>query len=531
MIRLISISALILAAVGPAWSQVQISQTGRQLDSNYMIGGRGFNAPSAIVPESAYSSNLYITGQITGGQSFRGRTFSYGGFQYSSIPYAASDQLRLTLPSQTLDDFTRDSVGLQRIVSGRTYQPQPYTSPYRQTITSADVSRNLNLPGRNTIREYAERQDLTEQLYESTMQAYVPLSSRIRSDLRVDIPSQPEAETPAWAVRLGQASRVESSLLFGAIESEDEAVALQQMLLEGRLMRQQQAQQPLEALQVDPNAPPLISGSQVVDPSDPNDDYARYREMIEQQQGIVENEDVYLDLMRKLEQRMMPRNIARMPSSAPATQPGSGVAVLEAPPDQPLLVEQTDGELVIRALGGNRRDLSNVQLRRADELLAEGRYYDAAALYETAMTYHPSNPLPALGSGLSYFAAGEFLRAGQRIAAALRMFPPQMEARVDLAGMTDGDVVNARLAELAEGVESGDIAAGTDTLLVLTWVNQNLGREDAARRWARQLQANVPEESILSTYVTYVLTGERPTPPATESDSAGEAGSENDLQQ
>jgi hypothetical protein len=196
--------------------------------------------------------------------------------------------------------------------------------------------------------------------------------------------------------------------------------------------------------------------------------------------------------------------------------------VQQPPPGQTQQVETQQGQVVLHALGGARQDRLNRLLRRADSLLAEGRFYDAAATYDAAGRLAPANPLPAVGASLAQLGAGEFLRAGRTLGGALRVFPAQMEVRVDLQSMLGAETIDARADELREGLETGQVAATESTLFLMSYLAGNRGDQEQARRWARRLDERVEPGSVLQAYVDYVLTGRRPGDPAPQESAAGE---------
>jgi len=145
---------LILIVAGPAAAQVSRIQNGRALDSNYLIGARGYN--SIRRANRALDGNLLVTGQVAGGYHFRG-----------DVGYVGSDQFRGELPSAGLDNFIRGSAGLDRLTSGGSYGPGAYYSSQRTVLGASRISKGLNAPGSSMpLRTYvppAQYRQLEEQ--------------------------------------------------------------------------------------------------------------------------------------------------------------------------------------------------------------------------------------------------------------------------------------------------------------------------------------------------------------------------------
>jgi len=120
-------------------AQVRQIPGGRALDANPMVGSGGYNVSARTYRIN--QGNLIITGNVTGGRAFRG---------YS--PIRDSSQLLLDLPSSTLSNFVRDSVGVNDVLAGRTFEPRPYFDP-QQTVTNVGaIQAGLNRPGTSVPR-------------------------------------------------------------------------------------------------------------------------------------------------------------------------------------------------------------------------------------------------------------------------------------------------------------------------------------------------------------------------------------------
>lgn len=175
--RLLIRVTVVIFLVGPAsYAQVRQVQDGRALDANPQVGSGGLNfaRPQPLLPDA----NLYVTGNVTRGASFRG---------YQAVRDFSS--ISITLPSDTLARFRRDTVGIEDVIGGPDlFLPQPYFSP-RSTITDfGAIEAGLNLPGSSIPRSpnIVPRQDL-QRVQLSPLDT--PLDSRL-------IPFDPLQSTP-----------------------------------------------------------------------------------------------------------------------------------------------------------------------------------------------------------------------------------------------------------------------------------------------------------------------------------------------
>ncbi|NOX60027.1 MAG: tetratricopeptide repeat protein [Planctomycetes bacterium] len=133
--RLIQTAAMLVVVLlaSPAHAQLAPGSDGHLLDANNRVGSSGRNTAT---PRNLFNtSNLYISGNTTRGTAFRG--FS---------PIRDPSRLFSNLPSSVLENFERDSTGLE-VISG--VGGLGVTNPYfnrTQTVTSAGAigaGRNL----------------------------------------------------------------------------------------------------------------------------------------------------------------------------------------------------------------------------------------------------------------------------------------------------------------------------------------------------------------------------------------------------
>ena len=107
MNKLLVAVTITLLIVSVTAAQVVRTQSGQALDANYRIGGGGVNSVSG---GARINSQLYVTGQVTGLGGFRG-----------SIGYYPANTMRLVLPSEAMETFQGQSVGLSQAMGGGSY--------------------------------------------------------------------------------------------------------------------------------------------------------------------------------------------------------------------------------------------------------------------------------------------------------------------------------------------------------------------------------------------------------------------------
>jgi hypothetical protein len=118
---------------------------GRALDANNQVGSGGLNPVQTGYNPNA--SNLLITGNVTGGRAFRG--FS---------PVRDTSSFMTTLPTSSLGNFQRDSIGLGDITAGRSsalaspfYLPSSTVTSGNSTIFNTGLTAGAGLSGAYTV--------------------------------------------------------------------------------------------------------------------------------------------------------------------------------------------------------------------------------------------------------------------------------------------------------------------------------------------------------------------------------------------
>ena len=222
MSRVLWILSVLALAAGGAWAQVGLTQSGHALDANYRVGSGGLNGP-ILVDQGGLSSQLYVTGEVTGGASFRG-----------PVPYFAADHIDLILPSQAISNFNRDSMGLPSVMAGQTAGPTAYYSPSTTVYGIGGIVQGLTAPGTNAPpTSETLRSAMESRLYINTIQDYRPLViSPLATNIEVVGPGE-AAPLLLSQVLLGvPQAQPEPSVLFGVLSSEQQQRLAEQLSAE-----------------------------------------------------------------------------------------------------------------------------------------------------------------------------------------------------------------------------------------------------------------------------------------------------------
>jgi hypothetical protein len=111
----------------------------------------------------------------------------------------------------------------------------------------------------------------------------------------------------------------------------------------------------------------------------------------------------------------------------------------------------------IRSFAGPGDSALNQELAKAEALMAEGRFFDAANSYDRARLIDGTNPLPVLGRGHALLGAGDYLTAAVTLLRGLERFPEMTRFTVDLKSlMGGGETVDIRRADIMQRIEQHD---------------------------------------------------------------------------
>lgn len=465
----------ILILIGAARGQQQPVNTGHALDANPLVGSGGRNdgggdgGRSTFQPANGFSSNYYITGQVTGLAGFHG-----------PIPYRPSDQFQLSLPSAALDDFNRRSVGVQDVLRGETFKTQPYLLPNQTVLKLPGIMSGQNIPGSNLPRLGAVPVQPTEvRSYKDLSPPYLvaPTPLSMTPQLPMDLPLAAPRAAPAPA------------------PTTQPAVVVRQHPGAWRLPEAEVA--PVSAgipdflTPVDTQVRTEVKAAPVGQPVN----------------TVLPTQDALADLLTAIKQNETAAVPATeppagfnmpMPTTAPATsQPAGGVSL-------------ENGRVVIHQLAGRRPDPFNAYMGRGTDFLQSGKYYEAARQFTMAVDLDRRQPLARLGRGLSYFAAGEPAIAATDFYRALQLLPSLMETRLDIPAMMDREVFAKRLSELDKQLH--ETPEDNPTLLFMaSYLHTSFGNRAQAETYARwlekALQGSKNPDPVLTSYVRFALTG------------------------
>lgn len=498
MRRWMTVLLALAAAAGIAEGQARPTQGGRELDANPQLGGGGRNSILSVDPSRSLSGNLYITGQVTGGFSFRG-----------SVPYVGGNELRLTLPSESLDNFNRDSIGIQSVLGGRSYRPQPYYRPsstvysLKSGVTAASVAPEaalgqayppLNVPGgAPTLGEgmISHTRLLKPSILPSAQMGQLALS-------RGPLPSVVGTESET-------ASRPRISALFGILRNAESRSLMEALKESGP------DTEPLEQAQLPPGETPGEGAGEAEAGAQPITSEAGDQPS---DMGLPSrpDDDVFDEMIREL---VWQRNEQfRAGAIAPRSQPGTDLEALDRDPSErkkaqrrsrSVLVETADNRIILHGLAGRGTDPFNRHMSAGDTKLSKGRFYQAAAHYETAQQANRTNPLAPAGAGLAYFGAGESYRASHFLQRALRLFPALMGVRIDIDGILGKEATDKRLAELEQRLGRSTGKAKTSLMFLATFIHANRGDMQRSRAWAEKLASLAGDDPILAAYAQRVI--------------------------
>jgi len=510
--RMLFTAGAMLALCAAASGQVRPTQAGRELDMNYQIGSGGYNLAPAR--GGAFNSQLYVTGQTTGLSRFRG-----------NVPYAAENQLRLDVPSARLSTFRQESVGLPQIIGRSGYGVLPYYDRTTTVFNVRGIKAGLTSPGSNVPLRSTIPPPLAKKLYRDVTADYKPIiespaGQRMYTTPFVPAPS-PAAPPPRAGWAGGEAvSRPGATSIFAVLRAEDQQELARELMQLGMQDRRLETRVETEAdtrTRVVPEAVGAVEPPGPQEPEGAKTDLTTYSTGLEPAMPRP-NQDVFLDILVTLRQRR--RQEQRFSSGRivpPVEQPSEGAeagepSAAESPTKSPSLVELLGerGVVVIHGLAGAGGDLFNQTMAEAQRNLKAGKFYRAVDSYEAAIIIDSGNPLARIGQGLARLGAGEPLSAALQIQRAMRLFPPIMETRLDIAAMLPIEAVEYQLERVDARLEASGRVEPSLALLS-AFVHHNLGHKAEAARSARLLRSAAGDDELLKAYASYLLTGRHPT--------------------
>ena len=479
--------------------QPALAQDGRLLDANPRVGSQGVNSLRSVESLGRPLGNLLVTGQVTGGFAFRGR-----------VPYSGRNELRLTLPSESLENFNRDSIGIQNVLGGQRYRPQAFFKPSSTVYTARDAAAGRLAPGTGALtpcpRSGAPVIGPTggTTLIPSAGGGFAgPSLSPILSMAQMNKAALSHLTLHGAAESLGE-GRPRMSALFGVLDSrQSERLADELMSREER-----------EAIRRGP--PGVRTGDQEdqgVAPQEApaEDEPARFTKVADLMAKPTRDDDLFdevvLTLLRRRDETFRAAVAAPLKADEDLEQLNVDPAVrIEGRQKTPgALMEATGGQIVLHGLGGKRLDRFNTHVSRGDRKIKQGRFYEAATHYETAQIADRSNPLAPVGAGLAYLGAGEPYRGSHFLQRALKVFPPLMGVRIDIDGILGKTVADQRLGQIEERLSGQVVEQDVPLVFLAAYIHANRGDVRQATVWAGKLKALAGDDPALSAYAEHVL--------------------------
>ena len=465
-------------------------------EANSQLGSGGYN--QAPVPSyAANTADLYITGNVTAGRSFR--AFS---------PVVDPSSFYAPLGSSGLDDFRRDSVSVTDVLAGRTPTvTMPYYSRQRTTTSWGTISAGFDqltawrtddiylLPDRTTAftkprfgtAYVPETASSITPTVVGTGQLTVPLGET--SLFLQPLPTFPGAD-PATTTWFGlNAGRLPTAAVPGPVREGPDP------WLSGEAVEEVP---PFDTVAY-PESVDLVERTGLFDRYGPGEveqagETGPEGELpAEAEPGAVSEASASGIVATETAGRLPPPQPTLQDTGAGALAPFEQPIPFLAPTGSDLYqdtvnaylfvtqVEQRGAEIraaltaAPAAAEAYERDLSVVRrmleesietfagsadtpvqnlIRQAEELVHQGHYYQAKALYEQALIFDRANPLLLLGQGHAMLAAGEYHSAALKLSRAVELFNAIAYFKFDLRTfITEPDLLEKRRADLEKQLE------------------------------------------------------------------------------
>ena len=111
----------------------------------------------------------------------------------------------------------------------------------------------------------------------------------------------------------------------------------------------------------------------------------------------------------------------------------------------------------IKTFHGEGDSPLNDELLKAESLLEIGQYYEAARRYQAAHRRNPLNPLPLIGKGNAFLAAGNYASATVALLQGFERYPELVEFNFDVTELIGGrEIVDIRRADIMRLLEGRD---------------------------------------------------------------------------
>ena len=546
-------TSVLVTASGDLVGQVSRTQNGQVLDANLRVGSGGVNTP--VQSGGGLNSQLYVTGQVTGLGRFRGR-----------VGYRSADSLRLSLPSDSLNRFRQESVGLAGALGGGSFRSAPYYSRTSTVVGAGQIAAGRTWPGSSVPRAPAAAARHGD---DNSRLGRGPLSvTRAPGGAMRGGPGLVGAERGGLAGLRPGLARPGAANVFDLLDRPAAAAAADEKPSPPAGTDDASTRSPLAPASPNPLAPQSASPLEPARPSmaDPRLRLSKTPSATHSPARLptvtaIPNQDVFTDMVAALNRRQEQLK-PKLPSSrhlgptgrraipvARTAWPKSTVGPVAEAPDasakpgghRPIYPDhekdkdppaakvpvpaaagrrspnptppQADAghyvrldarrEVVLHALAGDGPDRFNRTMASAAAKLRARRYYDAAAEYAFAASLQPTNPLARLGVAVSLFCAGEPISSARHLRGAMLQYAAIMDVRLRLPDLVDAAAMKRQLAILDARLKTTD----PDALLlfVAAYMHHGAGDIAVAKAYAKRLRGRAARDPLLRTFADYLL--------------------------
>ncbi|MBI5725914.1 MAG: hypothetical protein HZA50_18285 [Planctomycetes bacterium] len=524
-----AIAAAMAVALGAcaAMAQVRPVSNGRALDANYRVGSGGINdeTPGQNLP----NGQLYISGQVTGLAKFGGR-----------VGYYDTSQIHSNLPSSNLSRFGAESVGVKDVLSGPTYLTAPYYAPNQTVLTVQDIQAGKTLYTLSPPRTRQDLSGLAGRYYidaDKDFQEIDASGSRRRTPagdvggrqgLATDLLGPGETEEPFLrfdtTTPFGLSTQSDMARLAGEMYKDRINFGALQLAVKAAPGQPDRQTDVFRSDSGEKSPSPLTGLRPFEEPSGSAAGAGSAKKTIHR--PVVAsgrpraNQDAFFDLLARL------RDTRSGPTEPTVGAHGKPIAPGAAElTGRSALVELSAGnEVIIHSLAGAGEDQFNLAMGRAESSLKAGRFYSAAADYERAAATDPTNPLAQIGLATACFGAGEYYRAAENLREAFAIFPPLMEARLDIKSIMNPRALLAAMDGLTLRLADRSRPAGDSVVMLGVFLNRGLNYDQNAAYLAARLKDSPTADQTMRTFANLVLTGKSASKPATQTTQpAGDA--------
>lgn len=410
------------------------------------------------------SSNLIVTGQVSGGKHFRG-----------VLPYNVDSAFGGRLGSSTLDSFLRYSAG-----SGNIGRPAGTYEPYYSPTGTVTTMR----PGYSgVIRPPTPSGEFRNYAIDGYVDPTVAGESRLPDSEMVSDNTGFRGLRP-MAMSQEEIEKIISNEMSNYLQARRAAEQQHQNQIEQfRHKLEQITERPGELKQTPISQDNLLRPYPKDKPGEDVQQQGDSRMPTEQS-----NQDGQLDIYERMKQQINKLQEALEESAAArqAEKAADGEEKSAGETSQAERPPEPDISAAAKAILGQyesfaaySQDKFNQYMRAAEMYLKQGKYYRAADAYTLATIYKLDDPLAYAGKSHALFAAGEYMSSALFLSRALEIFPEYAWFKIDLVSMVgDKDILETRIADVEQWVEKN----GTGELqFLLAYVYYQMGRLDRAK--------------------------------------------------